>query len=415
MRADGVSGPPRVLRHLNRNHVLRVVRESGPISRPAIAQLTGLSRPTVNDVVGELVRGGVVDDGFTEPASARPGPRARLVSFRARAGHVLGVDIGGTKVVVHLADLAGTILATRRARTAAARSRTDVLRTVRDCADQVIAMAQIPLSSVRAVGVGTPGVVDPATGALALAPQLPDWEGIVLSEELDPRLDAPVHVANEVHLAVLGERWRGAARDVRDAVYLHIGVGIGLGILIDDQLYRGSAGAAGEIGYLPLTDADADRPEGIGALEYAASGAGFARRGRHAAEKPGGERLRELAGGDPDAVSAETIFQALRDGDPVAAGITEELVELLARATASACLVLNPATVILGGGLSQAGAALAEPLARRVRSLVPIPPRLEISELGDLAVAYGAVRLALDVSDERLYRMSANGERRRTP
>lgn len=409
MRSDGVSGDPSVLRHLNRNHVLRVVRECGPITRTGIAQRTGLSRPTVNDVVLELVEQGLLDDSAIEPVSPRPGPRARLVSFRARAGHVLGIDVGGTKAVVHLADLSGAILATHRAGTAGDRSRAEVLGTVRDCIDQVTEMAQVPLSSVQAVGVGSPGVVDPSTGALTLAPQLPGWEGIVLSDELDSRLSAPVHVANEVHLAVLGERWRGAARDARDAVYLHVGVGIGLGILIDGSLYRGSAGAAGEIGYLPLTDTDTDRPDGVGALEYAASGAAFARRGREAAAKPGGQRLLELAGGEPDAVSAETVFHAMREGDPVAVDIAEELVELLARATASACLVLNPATVILGGGLSQAGQALADPLARRVQSLVPIAPRLEISGLGDLAVAYGAVRLALDVIDEWLYARSGNG------
>ena len=285
------------------------------------------------------------------------------------------------------------------------RDRADVLQTIRASIEEVTQSGQVRLSSVVAVGVGTPGVVA-STGALTLAPQLPGWEGIVLSEELDPRISAPIHVANEVNLAVLGERWRGAARDVHDAVYLHIGVGIGLGILMDGQLYRGGAGAAGEIGYLPLMDVTADVPVGVGAFEYAASGAAFARRGRAAARKPSGKRLRELAGGNAESVDAKAVFQAALEGDPVASGIRDELIELLARGTAAVCVVLNPTTVIVGRGLSQGGAALVKPLERRVRSLVPFPPRVEISQLGDLAVVHGAVRLALDAVDERLYAMT---------
>jgi predicted NBD/HSP70 family sugar kinase len=403
MRIEEPSGSPSVLRRLNRNHVLREVRRSGPISRGDLAAITGLSRPTVNEVVGELLEAGVAMESLSTATPTRPGPRAKLVRFRADAGHVVGIDIGATKTVVHLTDLEGTLLASRRDVTGQTRSRADVLRIIRGCLDDVTERASVPLAAIQAVGIGTPGVVDPVTGALSLTPQLPGWEGIVLSEELDPRISAPVNVVNEVHLAVLGERWRGAARDVGDAVYLHIGVGIGLGILIHGQLYRGGAGAAGEIGYLPLAEDVEGRPEGVGALEYASSGAAFARRGREAARREDGARLRELAGGDPDAVDAQTVFAGAREGDPAAVSITVELIGLLARATASVCLILNPSTVILGGGLSQAGSALAAPLERQLRSLVPIVPSVRISELGDEAVAHGAVRLALDAVDERLY------------
>lgn len=402
------SGSPRVLRQLNRNHVLRVIRASGPISRGDLAQDTGLSRPTVNDVVGDLVAEGIVEEHISSGLPARPGPRAKLVRFRGEAGYVLGVDIGATKSVVQLADLDGRIVGIERADTGSVRSRADVLGIIRQRIDAVTDRSAVALSAIQAVGVGSPGVVDPETGALSLAPQLPGWEGITLAEQLDPRISAPIMAANEVHLAVLGERWHGAARNVGNAVYIHIGVGIGLGILIDGKLHPGSAGAAGEIGYLPLPDDDPDRPSDVGALEYAASGAAFARRGRAAARGPGGTRLTELAGGDPDAVDARTVFRAVAEGDSVATAICDELVELLARATASVCLVLNPATVILGGGLSQAGAGLATPLERHVRRLVPMPPRIEVSELGDLAVTYGAVRLALDHVDETLHGVDGN-------
>jgi predicted NBD/HSP70 family sugar kinase len=407
------SGSPRVLRQLNRNHILRVIRASGPISRGDLARNTGLSRPTVNEVVSELLAEDIVEERISDGYPARPGPRAKLVRFRGEAGYVLGVDVGATKAVVQLADLDGHIVATERADTGSVRSRADVLRIIRREIDTVTESAGVSLADIQAVGIGSPGVVDPETGALSLAPQLPGWEGITLSEELDPRISAPIKAANEVHLAVLGERWHGAARDARDAVYLHIGVGIGLGILIDGKLHPGSAGAAGEIGYLPLPEPDPSRRPDVGALEYAASGAAFARRGRAAARRPDGARLTELAGGDPDAVDARTVFQAVSEGDAAATRIRDELIELLARATAAVCLVLDPTTVILGGGLSQAGAALAAPLEQHVRQLVPMPPRIEVSELGDLAVTYGAVRLALDHVDEMLYGVDGYDEAQR--
>lgn len=406
MLESGPSGAPGVLRRLNRNHVLRVVRAEGPVSRGCIASLTGLSRPTVNDVVAELMAAGLVADTIDTSAPKRPGPRAHLVRFRADTGYVLGIDIGAAKSVVQLANLSGEVVARHRIGAAGLNSRADVLVAIRSSIDRVCAEASVELEAISAVAVGTPGIVDPQTGALSLAPQLPDWEGIVLAEELDPRIGASIQAENEVHLAVLGERWLGAAREAGNAVYFHIGVGIGLGVLIEGHLHRGSAGAAGEIGYLPIVDADAERPEGVGVLEHAASGAAFARRGREAAHGPDGQQLRELAGGDPDAVDAQVVFEAARKGDPVAQAIVADLVDLLARAAATVCLVLNPETVILGGGISQAGRALADPLEQRLSELVPAPPTVHLSELGDLAVAQGAVRLALDTVDERIYELT---------
>jgi predicted NBD/HSP70 family sugar kinase len=207
---------------------------------------------------------------------------------------------------------------------------------------------------------------------------------------------------NEVHLAVVAERWRGAAREVEDAVYVQVGVGIGAGVLIGGELYRGVGGAAGEIGYLPA-DGAVRAEGGPGPFELAAGGTAFARLGRDAAGKPGGELLRELAGGSPDAVDAEIVFDAARHGDPAAAAIVEKLVGRLARGIASVAVVLDPDTVIVGGGLSRAGEVLLALLERHVAALVPRPPRLVLSSLGEEAVALGAVRLAIQSVEEKLF------------
>ena len=156
------------------------------------------------------------------------------------------------------------------------------------------ASAGVDRSSLQAVGVGTPGVVDPVSGRVTLAPQLGGWEGIRLASRLEPAFPCSVLVDNEVHLSVLAERWRGSAQGIDDALYVQIGVGIGGGVLIGGDLYRGAGGAAGEIGYLPIFDDDAER-DGLGPFEHAAGGTAFARLGRRAAaagESPAHARAR---------------------------------------------------------------------------------------------------------------------------
>lgn len=394
-------GSPQLMRQLNLQAVLRVVRESGAISRTEISRRTGLSKPTVREVVEALLAAGyVVASGKSD--RARPGPRAELVSFRADAGHVLGVDIGANKVLVVLADLAGEVVAKRRSPVDPDEGVVALLSATRDTISQTLRSGRVARDRVQAVAIGTPGVVDPASGTITLAPQLPDWEGIDVSAKLGRSFRCPLLVENEVHLSVVGERWRGAAQGIDDAVYVQLGVGIGAGILIGGEVYRGAGGAAGELGSLPFPWTD-DGPAGLGPFERAAGGFAYARLGASAAKRPRGKRLLELAGGDANRVDAEVVFRAAAMGDRSALEVVDEVVERVARGIGAMTAILNPATVIVGGGISRAGATLLEPLERHLQALVPFPPRLVLSSLGEEAVALGAVRRAIDKADETLF------------
>jgi predicted NBD/HSP70 family sugar kinase len=398
------SGSPQLMRRLNSALVLQAIREAGSASRAEIRAATGLSKPTVREVAEFLLRTGYVSEAAAGEGDGggRPGPRARVLTFRADLGHVVGIDVGANKILVHVADLSGTILASERRGTRSARGAGTVLRTVRAAAGKAIAAAGVDRKTLMAVAVGTPGVIDRASGRIALAPQLPGWEGLELGQALGRSFPCPVLVENEVRLSILAERWRGAAQGIDDAVYIQIGVGIGGGILIGGELYRGANGAAGEIGYLPDPEGST-LAGGLGPFEHAAGGSAFARLGRAAAAGDGGGLLRELAGGDPEAVDAEIVFAAAAQGDEAARAIVAELTRTLANGVAAVVAVLNPATVIVGGGLSRAGSALLDPLERHLADLVPLPPRLVLSSLGEESVALGAIRLALQRADERLF------------
>lgn len=401
------SGSPSLLRRLNSVAVLRAIRAGGPISRAELARETGLSKPTVNEVVELLLGSDYVSESVGgNDRIRRPGPRARLLSFRSDRGQVLGIDIGANKVLALVADLEGDVLASSRRRTTErARRDADVLLgIVAAAADEALSKAGVSHGALQAVGVGTPGVVDPVTGCVTLAPQLGGWEGIPLAARLAPSFSAQVAVDNEVHLSLLAECWRGVAQEIEDAFYVQVGVGIGGGVLIGGDVYRGAGGAAGEIGYLPISDGG-EADDGLGPFEHAAGGTAFARLGRRAAEPGTSSTLLELAGGDYEAIDAEVVFAAAAAGDAASIGILDDLVGRLAQGIASAVIVLNPSTVILGGGISRAGAALLEPLERRICQLVPVAPRIVLSGLGEEAVALGAVRLALQTVEERVFNL----------
>lgn len=405
------AGSPRLLRRINSAAVLRAIRAGAPISRSDLARATGLSKPTVNGAVELLLESGYLTErvAAVDDRTRRPGPRARLLSFRGDSGHVLGIDIGANKVLAVVADLTGEVLGTVRRLTGARERQTAnaILDLVGAATDDALATAGVDRSTLRAVGVGTPGVVDPVSGRVTLAPQLGGWEGIRLASRLQPAFPCSVLVDNEVHLSVLGERWRGSAQGIDDALYVQVGVGIGGGVLIGGDVYRGAGGAAGEIGYLPIFDDDGGR-DGLGPFEHAAGGTAFARLGRRAAAAGESPALLELAGGDLDAIDAEVVFAAAARSDEAAKRIVDELLQRLARGIASAVTILNPSTVIVGGGVSRAGERLREPLERLIADLVPVPPRVVLSSLGDESVALGAARLALQAVEERLFNVAAS-------
>ncbi len=405
------AGSPRLLRRINAAAVLRAIRAGAPISRSELARATGLSKPTVNGAVELLLESGYLTErvAAVDDRTRRPGPRARLLSFRGDSGHVLGIDIGANKVLAVVADLTGEVLGTVRRLTGARERQTAnaILDLVGAATDDALATAGVDRSTLRAVGVGTPGVVDPVSGRVTLAPQLGGWEGIRLASRLQPAFPCSVLVDNEVHLSVLGERWRGSAQGIDDALYVQVGVGIGGGVLIGGDVYRGAGGSAGEIGYLPIFDDDGGR-DGLGPFEHAAGGTAFARLGRRAAAAGESPALLELAGGDLDAIDAEVVFAAAARSDEAAKRIVDELLQRLARGIASAVTILNPSTVIVGGGVSRAGERLREPLERLIADLVPVPPRVVLSSLGDESVALGAARLALQAVEERLFNVAAS-------
>jgi predicted NBD/HSP70 family sugar kinase len=366
------------LRAINLRATFELVASDGPVAATHVARNTGLSKPTVSEVLRQLLELGLVTKvGRT---SGQVGPSAQLYDVNPECGSVLGIDVGQQWLRVVASDLSGNTIARADERTRRRSARHAVEQI-----DRLVAQveAEADGSPRRLAVVGTPGVLRPGESHLALAPQLPGWEQPEVLKELRERLACPVVFENDVNLAAIGELARGAGRGVRDFVLISIGTGVGMAVVLDGKLHRGASGLAGEIGYLPIG------PDGH------SSRRGTARWHEGPFERSVSARaVIELAkaAGFGAASSAAPVIDAARNGDGVALSVVATIAERLAHGVAAVAAVLDPELVLLGGGIgSGAGRLLLDPMRTTLESISPLRPRLAISELGTSAVLEGAV------------------------
>jgi predicted NBD/HSP70 family sugar kinase len=394
-RANRRGGTPRLLRAINERALLETLRRAGPTSRPELARLAGLSKPTVSQALGNLEGAGLVR--LVGPATPSRGRTAMLYEVDPTAGYVVGIDIGRAWIRVAAADLSGAIVARRDERNRE-RSATALVRAVSAVAHEVVAAAGLTWEQVAHTVVGGPGVFDPESDRLLHAPNLPGWSRPGLMSSLRAALPPSVALDNDANLAAVGERSYGRGRDAATFVYVSVGTGIGMGIIIDGNLYRGAHGAAGEVAYLPLVgegeDVRADRAARLrGILESATSADAVVRTAK---------RL-----GVEGASSAKRVFAAARAGDELALAAVVAEGERLALVVGTVAAILDPEFVLLGGGVGSNIDLLRPPLERRLAELTPLGPRIAEGQLGQDAIVLGAVASALDTARDLVFRQRA--------
>jgi predicted NBD/HSP70 family sugar kinase len=394
----GTVGTPASMRELNQRTVLERLRGGGPATRPRIAADTGLSKPTVGQALLDLEQHGLVRTAGRTVAG--PGRSAVVYEVNPAAGHVLGIDIGRGLIRTAVADLSGAMVA-RLDQPNKARSAGALLRTVRDCAENAVRSAGLRFPELVTTVVGTPGVPDPSSGTLRRAPNLPGWERRGLLNELHSvlgnDLGADLVVENDANLAAIGEHEAGAARGVDVFACLTVGTGIGMGVVVDGRLFRGAHGAAGEVGYLPYEWPPPGIPPRAGMLESAAAA----------------RSVVKIATGHGLAVrTARDVFRLAHEGDARARRAVEEEAERLAFVVASVAAVIDPALVVLGGGIGKNTDLLIEPMSRALAHATPLRPEIVPGELGEEAALTGAiaiaVRTARDIVFDRRH-MAARG------
>ncbi|WP_018546692.1 ROK family transcriptional regulator [Streptomyces sp. LaPpAH-108] len=369
-------GDPSLLRRINSAVVLRALRDTECATLTEITRVTGLSRPTVEGVVEGLAEAGLVVETAAEEGTARrQGRPARRFRFRAEAGHLLGLEIGAHRVVATLSDLDGRVLGTQTRPVDEKAPADERLERLRGTVAELLRRAGVARGSLRAVGVGTPGIVE-ADGTVRLGTALPGWTGLRLGDRLSRSFKCPVLVENDANAAVVAERWKGAAAKSDDVVFVLAGLSPGAGALIGGRLHRGFGGAAGEIGALHLLGREAT-PETLLSTT--------------------GEPLPPL---DEQAVTE--VFALAREGDRAAQAAVERFIQRLVHDVAALVLALDPELVVIGGWAAGLDGVL-DPLRRELSRYCLRPPGVALSLLGEAVVAMGALRLALAHVERQLF------------
>lgn len=357
------------LRRLNTTVVLRALHRRSPQTLAELAAGTGLSRPTVDAALEELTaQGWVTEADAGERVRGRP---ARRFRFRGESGYVLGADIGLHKMVLLLADLGGNVLAAERADIDPELGGGPRLALLQDGLDAFLDAHTVRRDLVLARCVGVPGVVD-ASGHITSV-VVPEWSGVDLGRLLADGETGHTLVENDVNLAVLAERWQGAATLAGDVVCVLTGHRVACSLTIGGRLHRGGRGGAGELGLLPLLGMDSAQE----ALAW--------KDGQRDGESEVAALARAADAADPRALDAIADF-----ADRITPGI------------AALALALDPELVVLTGGATPLGAHLVPLLEERLRPLTLHVPRIALSSLGERGVALGAVRKALDRVEEEL-------------
>ncbi|MCR4401488.1 MAG: ROK family transcriptional regulator [Firmicutes bacterium] len=402
-----------VRRH-NLSLLLEIIESQGPISRASLSRVTGLSQPTVGAAIDVLFRSGLVRPvGTGESSGGRP---PIMLEFNATHGFIVGIDLGGTNIKVGLTDLRGRVLCRIEEPTPKWQNGSPGAVTDAICAavQKAVDEAGVSWERVLAIGVGAPGVTDPNTGTVSLAPAV-GWDRTPVRTLLTERFRIPVRVDNDVNAAAMAEQAFGHGREYPNFVFVAIGTGIGAGVVINSQLYRGATYAAGELGYMVIDHSwnPADVRD-FGCLESMAAAPAITRWAQEVLPGSMSDESvgpREHAGGATDASTMltggpEALFKAAEEGYEPAKQAVARIAGYLAAALTNVAVLLDPHAIILGGGISQAGDTLLNPVIERMRQLSPVVPVLRFSALGADAGLLGAAALGISEIKERLL----NGE-----
>ena len=394
-----LTGDQEKVRKVNKSILLNTLRLRAPISRARIANLTGLNRGTVSNIVNDLIEEGLVAEEQQEQSGiGRPAISLRL---RPDAGAVIGVEIGVDFIAVLLTNFVADTLWETRVQTSPTQPQSQIIDQAEQLTDQALSIAHQAHLRPLGLGLGVPGLVNARQGHLIIAPNL-HWRDVPLRLMWNQRFHLPIYIENEANLAALGEYYFGVARGVENFIYLSSGIGLGGGIVIDGKLFRGSNGYAGEIGHIQRDPQG--EPCGCGRLgcwETEVGPRAVLRRAKKSFQLDPDPSLLEACRGDFEKLTFEMVVQLALENHRLCRQAMEEVAVSLGVGIADLVNIFNPDLVVIGGAFIQ-GKEILEPIIEQTIRASALPPsaenlRVEFSERGPDACVFGAVAAVLDV------------------
>lgn len=382
MIGRGQTGNAKLVKHINREGILHQLRENPRVSRADLAKLTELSRPCVSALVDEMIVEGLISEvGFGE---SKGGRKPILLEYNFQAYGVIGAVFEGSTLQLAIANLKGEMLVQRTACLPHPMNGETAIRSIEQGLAALLSESGFDKARLLGMGLGLPGITQRSEGTVSYAPST-GWMGLPVRKEIEAALGLPVVIENDVNLMTLGEFHKGIGVGHSNLVYMYAGTGIGAGIMIDGQLYRGAKEASGEIGYMVIG------PVGNQAKgEYGVFERNYSVRA-----------IREKAKGvlptiDEESSIVKQIVEQAKGGDEEAQALLDDICRHWTYGIANVTSVMDPALLILSGEMLHIGDEGVHKIQQWLTDWVPSVPRIEMASLGDQAGLIGAVHCALE-------------------
>lgn len=389
-----------IIKNLNKHAVLDLIRFTpGGISRAELAQRMDLSRAAMTAIVSDLLDCKAIRE--TESRGGLGGRPPIILEINSARGLVIGIDMGATHLTMILADFSAQVIDEIEVPFSVSRGPETCINQANQLLEDLLKKNQLSIDDISSLGIGVPGPIASEAGTVFAPPIMPGWDGYPIRANLEEKWGMPVSLNNDAELGALGEWAYGFGRGENHLAYIKVGTGIGSGLLLNGQIYRGATGSAGEIGHLTL---DENGPlcdcGNHGCLESLAGGKAIARQAREAILK--GQRTSLSSMVPLEEITARDVASAARRGDLVSQEIIANAGNYLGIAIAGLVNLFNPRTVVVGGGVALIGDLLLQPIRDTVirRSLLASARTVKINTavLRRHSSGMGAIVQALSIA-----------------
>jgi glucokinase-like ROK family protein len=386
------------VRKINKSIVMNTLRLHAPISRARIANLTGLNRSTVSNIVNALIEEGLVSEN--EQEGSKVGRPAIPLGLRSDGGAVIGMEIGVDFIAILLTNFVAETLWETRIETSPSQPQSSIIGQAEQLVERALSIAKEKRLRPLGLGIGLPGLINLNQGELIIAPNL-NWKNVPLRLMWNQRFRLPVYIENEANLAALGEYYFGVARGVDNFIYLSSGIGLGGGIMIGGNLFRGGYGYAGEIGHVQRDPQGEQCACGrIGCWETQVGTRAVLHRVKKELQIHSDQFLLDACQGNFDNITFEMVVKFALEDDHVCRQAIEDVAANLGAGIADLVNVFNPQLVVIGGAFIL-GKDILEPIIKKTIFSEALQPstdnlRIAFSERGADACALGAVAIVLD-------------------
>ena len=393
-----ITGDQEKVRKINKSIVMNTLRLHAPISRARVANLTGLNRGTVSNIVNALIDEGLVSENESEDGKVgRPGISLRL---RPDGGAVVGIEIDVDLITIVLTNFAAETLWESNVEINPSDSQTSIIRQAELLVDQALSIASEKQLRPLGIGVALPGLINLRRGDLTIAPNL-NWKDVPFRLMWNQRFRLPIFVENEANLAALGEYYFGVARGCENFIYLSSGIGLGGGLMFSGKLFRGGFGYAGEIGHIQRDPLGEKCSCGrIGCWETQVGPRAVLRKVKKELQLHPDRSLLDACHGDLDILTFKMVVKFALEGNQTCRQAIEDVARYLGEGIADMVNVFNPELVVIGGEFIQ-GKDILQPIIEKTIFSSALQPstdglRIAFSERGANAGAFGAIAIVLD-------------------